>query len=123
MLRFFAEIFGFSFNTLSKNIAECHIIIYGSDCGVNQGFPVSVSPVNMQTIFQRHAANQFTGATAISLTEWMDDVQFGHRLRQILNLLFFILFGKQLLGVNGFEHPLLILGQSGLAGRTSCRPC
>lgn len=42
----------------------------------------------------------------LSITEWMDDVQFGHRLRQILNLLFFILFGKQLLGVNGFEHPL-----------------
>ena len=36
----------------------------------------------------------------------MDDVQFGHRLRQILNLLFFILFGKQLLGVNVFEHTL-----------------
>ena len=75
MLRFFAEIFGFSFNTLSKNIAECHIIIYGSDCGVNQGFPVSVAPVNMQTIFQRHAANQFTGAAAISLAEGMNDVQ------------------------------------------------
>ena len=36
----------------------------------------------------------------------MDDVQLCHRLRQILNLLFFTLFGKQLLGVNVFEHTL-----------------
>ena len=91
---------------MSKNIAECHIIIYGSNCSVDQSFSVSVAPVNMQTIFQRHAANQFTGAAAISLAEGMDDVQLCHRLRQILNLLFFILFGKQLLGVNVFEHTL-----------------
>ena len=54
----------------------------------------------------KNAANQFTGAAAISFAEGMDDVQFCHRLRQILNLLFFILFGKQLLGMDVFEHPL-----------------
>ena len=91
---------------MSKNIAECHIIIYGGDCGVDQSLSISVAPVNMQTIFQRHAANQFTGSAAISLAEGVDDVQLCHRLRQILNLLFFILFGKQLLRVNSFEHPL-----------------
>ena len=38
---------------------------------------------------------------------------------QILNLLFFVLFGKQLFRVDVLEHAL-ILGQSGLVGRTSC---
>ena len=41
-----------------------------------------------------------------SLTERMDDVQFRHRLRQILNLLFFITLGKQLFGANILEHAL-----------------
>lgn len=36
----------------------------------------------------------------------MDDVQFRHRLRQILNLLFFITLGKQLFGANILEHAL-----------------
>ena len=41
----------FRFNALSKNIAECHIIIYGSDCSIDQGFPFSITPVDVQTIF------------------------------------------------------------------------
>ena len=28
-----------------------YIIVYGSDCGVNQSFSVSVAPVDVQTIF------------------------------------------------------------------------
>ena len=58
----------------------------------------------MQSIFQCHAANQFTGAAAISLTERMDDVQFCHCLRQMLNLLFFIVLGQQFIRMDVFEH-------------------
>ena len=41
----------FRFNALPQNIAECHIIIYSSDCSVDQSLSVSVAPVDVQTIF------------------------------------------------------------------------
>ena len=77
MLCFFIWISGKNllFCALPQNIAECHIIIYGGDCSVDQSFTVSVAPVDVQTIFQRNAANQFTDAAAISLAEGMNDVQ------------------------------------------------
>jgi len=36
----------FLFDALLKDIAERHIIIYGSDCSVNQSFAVSVALVD-----------------------------------------------------------------------------
>ena len=40
-----------AFFRVMDDIAEYHIIIYGSDCSVNQSFSVSIAPVDVQTIF------------------------------------------------------------------------
>ena len=58
------------FQTLRQDITERHIIIHRGNRGIDQRVAVGVAPVQPQTVFQSHAADQLTDAAPVALRRY-----------------------------------------------------
>ena len=86
-------------NTLHDHITKRPVIQRRHYCRIEHRITIHTAPVQRKAIMQRHTPYQLTDASAVSLTERVNDIQLGHDIGQILNLAFPVRFVQHFLGV------------------------
>lgn len=96
-------------NTLHDHITKRPVIHHRPYSCIEHRITIHTAPVQRKAIMQRHTPYQLTDASAVALTERVNDIQLGHDIGQMLDLAFPVRFVKHFLAMQLGKHLVKLL--------------